>query len=156
MEPEPAEDEEAGSEQPAEEEPEGAGDVLSIAGHEVAAGATTLDASGCGLTVEQVREVAAALPKLLCLRELILDGLPVSGTTPKEGDFRYGVKTLDDLGDLASDELREILPDAGFDEDAANQIIMAARAHWFEDEDGAETNAGVDAAAEESDPEPTA
>ena len=67
-----------------------------------------------------------------------------------------GVKTLDDLGDLASDELREILPDAGFDEDAANQIIMAARAHWFEDEDGAETNAGVDAAAEESDPEPTA
>ncbi len=67
-----------------------------------------------------------------------------------------GVKTLDDLGDLASDELREILPDAGFDEDAANQIIMAARAHWFDDEDGAETNAGVDAAAEESDPEPTA
>ena len=67
-----------------------------------------------------------------------------------------GVKTLDDLGDLASDELREILPDAGFDEDAANQIIMAARAHWFEGEDGAESNAGVDAAAEESDPEPTA
>jgi N utilization substance protein A len=67
-----------------------------------------------------------------------------------------GVKTLDDLADLASDELREILPDAGFDEDAANQIIMAARAHWFEDEEGTESNAGVDAAAEESDPEPTA
>ena len=67
-----------------------------------------------------------------------------------------GVKTLDDLGDLASDELREILPDAGFDEDAANQIIMAARAHWFDGEDGAEANAGVDADAEESDPEPKA
>ena len=43
-----------------------------------------------------------------------------------------GVKTLDDLGDLASDELREILVDAKMSEDEANRIIMAARAHWFE------------------------
>ncbi|MSO88421.1 MAG: transcription termination/antitermination protein NusA [Rhodospirillaceae bacterium] len=43
-----------------------------------------------------------------------------------------GVKTLDDLGDLASDELREILVDAKLSEDEANAIIMAARAHWFE------------------------
>ncbi|NQW11134.1 MAG: KH domain-containing protein, partial [Alphaproteobacteria bacterium] len=45
-----------------------------------------------------------------------------------------GVMTLDDLGDLASDELRELLPDAGLDEDQANAIIMAARAHWFDDD----------------------
>ncbi len=45
-----------------------------------------------------------------------------------------GVKTLDDLGDLASDELREMLPGAGFSEEESNEIIMAARAHWFDDE----------------------
>ena len=41
-----------------------------------------------------------------------------------------GVKTLDDLADLASDELIEIVTG-----DEANGVIMAARAHWFEDED---------------------
>ncbi|ABC24573.1 transcription termination factor NusA [Rhodospirillum rubrum] len=40
-----------------------------------------------------------------------------------------GVKTLDDLGDLASDELIEIV--GGLNEDDANAVIMAARAHWF-------------------------
>jgi N utilization substance protein A len=48
-----------------------------------------------------------------------------------------GVKTLDDLADLAGDELVEILGEEVIDEAAANEIIMAARAHWFEDEDGA-------------------
>ncbi len=42
------------------------------------------------------------------------------------------VKTLDDLGDLASDELIEIVGDDKMDEAAANEIIMAARAHWFD------------------------
>ncbi len=46
-----------------------------------------------------------------------------------------GVKTLDDLADLASDELLEIVPKNTMTEDAANRIIMAARAHWFEDEE---------------------
>ncbi|AQS88970.1 transcription elongation factor NusA [Neoasaia chiangmaiensis NBRC 101099] len=44
-----------------------------------------------------------------------------------------GVKTLDDLADLAADELIEILGTDAIDEDAANEIIMAARAHWFDD-----------------------
>jgi N utilization substance protein A len=48
-----------------------------------------------------------------------------------------GVKTLDDLADLASDELTEIVGAEEMDEDTANTIIMAARAHWFA-EDGAE------------------
>ena len=51
-----------------------------------------------------------------------------------------GVKSLDDLADLASDELLEMLP-AGqaLTQSQANDIIMAARAHWFPDE---ETPAG--------------
>ena len=46
-----------------------------------------------------------------------------------------GVKSLDDLGDLASDELIEIVGEKKLSEAVANDIIMAARAHWFEDEE---------------------
>ncbi len=52
-----------------------------------------------------------------------------------------GVKTLDDLADLASDELIEIVGAEHLDEAAANELIMAARAHWFAGEDGAEADA---------------
>ncbi len=45
-----------------------------------------------------------------------------------------GVKTLDDLADLAGDELVEIVGADAMDEEAANAIIMSARAHWFEGE----------------------
>jgi N utilization substance protein A len=45
-----------------------------------------------------------------------------------------GVKTLDDLGDLAGDELIEIVGKDAMEEDAANAIIMKAREHWFADE----------------------
>jgi N utilization substance protein A len=44
------------------------------------------------------------------------------------------VKMLDDLADLASDELIEIVGAANMDEATANEVIMAARAHWFTDE----------------------
>ena len=42
-----------------------------------------------------------------------------------------GIKTLDDLADLAGDELVELLGADAIKEDVANSIIMAARAHWF-------------------------
>jgi N utilization substance protein A len=42
-----------------------------------------------------------------------------------------GVKTLDDLADLAADELVEIVGADNMSEEAANEIIMGARAHWF-------------------------
>ena len=42
-----------------------------------------------------------------------------------------GVKTRDDLADLAVDELAEL---SGIDEERAKTLIMAARAHWFENE----------------------
>ncbi len=49
-----------------------------------------------------------------------------------------GVKSLDDLADLAGDELVEIVGADALSEEAANEIIMAARAHWFANEDGGE------------------
>lgn len=51
-----------------------------------------------------------------------------------------GVKTLDDLGDLATDELIEILGENTVSVVEANKIIMAAREHWFEGEEAAEEN----------------
>ncbi|MGH7152494.1 MAG: helix-hairpin-helix domain-containing protein, partial [Acetobacteraceae bacterium] len=56
------------------------------------------------------------------------------------------VKSLDNLADLASDELIEIIGTEAMDEETANAVIMAARAHWFEDGDQA---AGGDAATPE-------
>jgi len=89
---------------------------------------------------------------------------------------KAGIKTLDDLADLATDELvqkkradqrrREtkprpedkggVLGEYGLTDDQGNEVIMAARAHWFEDEDAAsakvatETAKGEDAVAEPS------
>jgi len=52
---------------------------------------------------------------------------------------KAGIKNLDDLGDLATDELvakhSGILKAFGISDDDGNRIIMAARAHWFEDDD---------------------
>lgn len=45
-----------------------------------------------------------------------------------------GVKTLDDLADLAADELIDILGSEALTQVEANRIIMAAREHWFADE----------------------
>ena len=67
-----------------------------------------------------------------------------------------GVKTLDDLADLASDELVEMLGDKAPELEQADAIIMAARAHWFDDEEapaegeeagGEEAGEGAEAAA---------
>ncbi|MFC3338638.1 transcription termination factor NusA [Paracandidimonas soli] len=61
------------------------------------------------------------------------DLLEVEGMTPAlvaklaEND----VVTLDDLAELATDELAEI---TGLDEEQASDMIMRARAHWFEDD----------------------
>ncbi len=51
-----------------------------------------------------------------------------------------GVKTLDDLADLASDELIEIVG-SSLDEETANEIIMQARAHWFAEDGSSEPDA---------------
>lgn len=50
-----------------------------------------------------------------------------------------GVKSKDDLADLAADELVEILG-TEMTMTTANDLIMAARADWFKDEDNAQTD----------------
>jgi len=51
-----------------------------------------------------------------------------------------GVKTLDDLADLAGDELIEILGEKSLSANDANALIMKAREHWFADEDQSADN----------------
>ncbi len=53
-----------------------------------------------------------------------------------------GVKTLDDLADLAADELIEMLGENTLSQTEANRIIMAAREHWFENEEQEESDEG--------------
>ena len=71
-----------------------------------------------------------------------------------------GVKALDDLGDLASDELLEIVPEGSLSTETANEVIMAARAHWFEGEDvappGDRSEGGEDEGADPGVPEDVA
>ncbi len=57
------------------------------------------------------------------------------------------IKTLDDLGDLASDELIELLGELAPGHEEVDAIIMAARAHWFDDEETPETPEGEGSAA---------
>ncbi len=55
-----------------------------------------------------------------------------------------GVKSKDDLADLAGDELQEILGPDVLTNKEANDLIMLARAHWFENEnDNAEATAST-------------
>lgn len=55
-----------------------------------------------------------------------------------------GIKSRDDLADLSSDEFQELVPNSGMDEDQINELIMQARAHWFEEE---ATGSGQEASA---------
>jgi N utilization substance protein A len=55
-----------------------------------------------------------------------------------------GIKTRDDLADLATDELQELFTTEPLSDEAANAVIMAARAHWFEDEEPAEAEADAE------------
>jgi N utilization substance protein A len=83
---------------------------------------------------------------------------------------KAGIKTLDDLADLATDELVQkkrqeprrrnedapkrpedkggVLAEYGLSDEQGNEIIMAARAHWFEDEEPAAAANSEDAVAE--------
>ncbi|UUX52119.1 transcription termination factor NusA [Nisaea acidiphila] len=85
----------------------------------------------------------------LCVAEdlLAFEGLALANIVALA---EQGVKTLDDLADLAGDELIEMLPDAGLDQNTANDVIMAARAHWFEDEESEDGAADADAEAGEA------
>jgi N utilization substance protein A len=58
-----------------------------------------------------------------------------------------GVRTRDELGELAVDELVEA---TGIDDARASDLIMKARAHWFADEEDASAPAADAPAASES------
>lgn len=60
------------------------------------------------------------------------------------------IKTLDDLADLAGDELVEILGADQITEADANAVIMKAREHWFTDENTDNAETGEDAASDEA------
>ncbi len=57
------------------------------------------------------------------------------------------IKTLDDFADLASDELIEMLgeQEVPMTREEADELIMAARAHWFDDEEAAPETGDADA-----------
>lgn len=82
------------------------------------------------------------------------DLITLEGLTPdliiKLGE--NDVKTRDDLADLATDELREIIGNDAMTSDQANKIIMKAREHWFAEEAANESdaNAGENADAQEN------
>ena len=67
-----------------------------------------------------------------------------------------GVKSLDDFADLAADELVEIVGADALDEATASELIMAARQHWFDGDDGGEAGGkdGGEAAAASQDENP--
>lgn len=44
---------------------------------------------------------------------------------------KNGIKSLDDLADLASDELVEIVGAHALTREVVDEIIMTARSHWF-------------------------
>ena len=76
--------------------------------------------------LNQKRNALGITDELLKMPHITLESLVTLGET--------GVKSLDDLADLASDELREILGVTKLNEEQANETIMAARAHWFDDD----------------------
>ena len=125
-------------------------DLLSIEGFDQELADELRDRATAYLAEEEARLTARR-------RELgVSDDLAaISGLTPAmavtlgEADIR----SLDDFGDLSTDEVidREegVLREYDLTEDEANRLIMAARAHWFDDEDqGGEGGAADDATAE--------
>jgi len=97
--------------------------------------ATELKARAQAFIEEENQKVITKLNELGVAEDLLnadIEGLDTAMmVTLGEG----GVKTRDDLADLASDELIEILGVGSMSMEEANTMIMAARAHWFEDED---------------------
>ena len=83
----------------------------------------------------------ALLTKAIASEEALGDAEPAEDLLTMDGMDRRlayvlagnGVVTMEDLAELAIPDLQEIAPD--LDEEAAAQLIMTARAPWFEDAD---------------------
>ncbi|MEO1168467.1 MAG: transcription termination factor NusA [Pseudomonadota bacterium] len=119
--------------------------------------------------LEKREEAARTRRKELCVEDDLAE-MPYLTEAMLVTLGEAGIKTLDDLADLATDELIEkkrieprrrdqaaparpqpkggVLGMYGFTEEQGNEIIMAARAHWFDDED--EPAAAADAPEEDA------
>src|SRR5436190_633832 len=111
-------------------------DLAEIEGFDVEV-ATELQERARNALERRDREYEARYQELGVAEDLAtLDGL-TAGMLVTLGE--HGMKTLDDFAGLAGDELLEMLAasdkgGAKLELDEANAMIMAARAHWFEDE----------------------
>ncbi|MCX8501200.1 MAG: transcription termination factor NusA [Alphaproteobacteria bacterium] len=65
-------------------------------------------------------------PEVLSLPHMTLEFAVKLGKT--------GIRSRDDVGDLATDELREVVGESSLNLASANEVILAARAHWFTDD----------------------
>ena len=93
---------------------------------------------------EELRE--RALTSLKEKEEKIKDDLSNMGISEELSQFEgltpsmlvklgnAGVKTVDDLADLSSDELKEALEEITLSNKEADEIIMSARSSWFDDD----------------------
>ena len=121
-------------------------DLLSVEGFDEDI-AGELRARALSFLAEEAERLTAQRRELGVTDELAaLNGLtPAMLVTLGEN----GIKTLDDFADLSTDEVISsedgLLREFGFGEEEANTMIMAARAHWFDDEEIAEdASAGLD------------
>ena len=121
-------------------------DLVSIEGFDEDV-AEELRARARGSLEQREQELAQRCKELGVSEEIAaLDGMS-PGIMVAIGEAE--VKTLDDLADLAGDELLEMLPATiPMTQTQANDIIMAARAHWFEDEEAAAVE-GTETASDE-------
>ena len=99
---------------------------------------------------EELRE--RALTSLKEKEEKIKDELSNMGISEELSQFEgltpsmlvklgnAGVKTVDDLADLSSDELKEALEEITLSNKEADEIIMSARSSWFDDDKKEENN----------------
>ena len=99
---------------------------------------------------EELRE--RALTSLKEKEEKIKDDLSNMGISEELSQFEgltpsmlvklgnTGVKTVDDLADLSSDELKESLEEITLSNEEADEIIMSARSSWFDDDKKEENN----------------
>ncbi len=89
------------------------------------------------------KEITEKIKKFEISDELLNHAVLSTEMVVKLGE--QGVKTLDDLGDLAGDELVEILGEETISLPAANSLIMEIRDQWFAEEEAKAAEAAAQA-----------
>jgi len=98
--------------------------------------ATELQNRARGFIEEREKKLKERAKELKIAKELLEHAELDLESVVKLGEA--DVKTLDDLGDLAGDELVEIVGEKVINVAKANDIIMAIREKWFAEEEGQE------------------